>query len=67
MDDLIFDAVSVYTQILQLFAPDRVGTFEFQLTGYIFACLFLTIVIWTFCHILSSFAKTVMNWFNRGC
>lgn len=66
MENLIEDVVSVFMQVLMGFAPDYVGDYSFLLTGYAFSCLFIVIIIWTFCHILSSSVKAVITWFNRG-
>lgn len=66
MDNLIYDAVSIYTQILMQIAPDHIADFEFLLTAYIFASLFVLIVLWSFCRILSSFANSMISWLSRG-
>lgn len=66
MDDLIYDAVSIFTQILQKFAPDRVDAFEFQLLGYGSACAFVLITMFMLYKLLSAFANCVLAWMSRG-
>lgn len=65
MDDLIYDAVSIFTQILQGFAPDYIGDYGFLLAGYIFACLFVLLVLWCILRLLSAFGRAVLTWFGR--
>lgn len=66
MDDLIYDAVSIFTQILQQFAPERAGEFEFQLLGYGAACGFVLLTIWMLYKLLSGFGNVVLKWMSRG-
>lgn len=66
MDELIYDAYSIFFQIMLQVAPDKIDTFEFQLTCYIFAGVFVLIVLWSFCKILSAFANTAIGWLKRG-
>lgn len=65
MDDLIQDVTSVMMQILMNFAPDYVANFEFQLTGYIFSCVFFLITIAFIYSVIASLTKTVSAWFGR--
>lgn len=67
MDDLIFDAVSIFMQVLIGFAPEYVGDYVFLIIGYSAACLFVLMVLWCFFRLLSAFAKAVLVWFSRGC
>lgn len=66
MDNLIEDAVSIFMQILMHFAPDRIETFEFQLSGYIFACAFVLLTMWALYKLFSSFATVALQWLSRG-
>lgn len=66
MDELISDAVSIFMQVLMQFAPDRINTFEFQLTGYIFASAFILLMCWVMFKLLASFGQAVINWLNKG-
>lgn len=66
MDDLIYDAVSIFTQILQKVAPERVGQFEFQLLGYGASCLFVLLTVWMLYKLLSGFAVAALSWLSRG-
>ena len=65
MDDLIADVVSVMMQILIGFAPERVGAFEFQLAGYICACVLFIVTLIFIYRICSSMARLVASWFGR--
>jgi len=67
MTDLIYDAYSIFFQILQLFAPEHAGDTEFLMIGYAFACLFILTLLWTLLQMLSAFSRLVMSWFNKGC
>ena len=66
MDDLIYDAFSIFYQILQLFAPDHIGDTEFLLIGYTFGCVFVVVVLLSIFQIVSAFAKAIVSWFTRG-
>lgn len=66
MDDLIYDAFSIFFQLLQHFAPDYVGDYGFLMIGYTLAGLFILLVLWSFVHILSIFPNMVLKWFDRG-
>ena len=65
MDDLIADVVSIMLQILQKFAPERVGSFEFQLAGYICACVLFIITMIFIYNVCSSMVRLVASWFGR--
>lgn len=65
MDDLIADVVSIMLQILQNFAPERVNSFEFQLAGYICACVLFIITMIFIYKICSFMVRIVASWFGR--
>lgn len=66
LDDLIYDAVSIFTQILQKFAPERAGEFEFQLLGYGASCAFVLLTLWMLYKILSAFGNVMLKWLSGG-
>lgn len=66
MDDLIYDACSIFMQILMNIAPDHVGTFEFQLACYILSGVFVLLTMWMLYKLVSAAANTVIGWFSRG-
>lgn len=65
MDDLIADVVSVMMQILIGFAPERVDSFEFQLAGYICACVLFIVTMIFIYRVCSSLVRFVSSWFGR--
>lgn len=66
MNDLIYDAYSVFFQILQLFAPEHAGDVEFLLIGYTFSCVFLLVVVYAIVQIFMAFARAVLSCFYRS-
>lgn len=67
MDDLLYDAYSIFFQILQSFAPDYVGDYGFLLVGYAFSSAFTLLVIWQIIRMFTAFCKVVLSWFSRRC
>lgn len=65
MDDLISDVVSIMMQILIKFAPERVTSFEFQLTGYICACVLFIITLIFIYNVCAVLMRVVCSWFGR--
>lgn len=45
MNDLIYDAYSIFFQLAQNCAPDYLGTLELQLTVFIFSGVFLLAIV----------------------
>lgn len=45
MDELIFDAYSIFFQLAQRCAPDYLGTLELELTVFIFSGVFILSVV----------------------
>lgn len=66
MDSLIFDAVSIFIQILQGVAPGHAGSFEFLLTAYIFSGAFVLMTVWLIYRIVSSFAYSAIKLISGG-
>lgn len=66
MDNLIYDAYSIFFQLLQLVAPEHAGDIEFLLIGYTFSCVFLLAVLWAIIQIFVGFSRAVMQFFYRG-
>lgn len=66
MDDLIYDAYSIFYQVLALVAPDYVGNIEFLLICYTFSCVFIIVIVWAIFKMLTAFANAVVKWFYRG-
>lgn len=66
MDDLIYDASSIFLQILQTLAPEHVGDFEFLLLGYGAACVFVLLTLFCLYKLLSAFGNLILSFISRG-
>lgn len=66
MDNLIYNAFSIFTQLLQHVAPDHAGDFEFLLAGYIMSGIMILLVIFGLVRLCVSVGKSVLQMFYRG-
>lgn len=66
MNDIIYDAFSIFFQLLQYFAPDYVNDSNFLMIGYASACLFVLLTMFCLYKILSAFANVVLGWMSRS-
>lgn len=65
MNDLIYDAFSIFTQLASITAPEYADTIEIQLTAYIFGCVFIMSIVWTLLRIVSAVPKVIMQRFGK--
>lgn len=66
MNDIIYDASSIFMQILQNIAPEHVNDSNFLMIGYASACLFVLLTMFCLYKILSAFVNVVLGWMSRS-
>lgn len=66
MDNLIYNAYSIFFQLLQKVAPEHVNDFEFLLAAYIMSGIMMLLVILGLVRLCVSAGRSVLQIFYRG-
>lgn len=64
MDKLIYDIVSIFKQLLMLFAPNYINDYAFLLSGYIAICVLMVLLCWSFFNLCGYVVKFVVRRFG---
>lgn len=66
MDNLIYDAFSIFAQLLQHVAPDHVNDFAFLLSAYIMSGIMILLVVFGLVWLCVSVGRLFLRMFYRG-
>lgn len=65
MDNLIYDAFSIFTQLALKIAPEYADSIEIQLTAYIFGCVFIMSIVWALLRLACAIPRAILQRFGQ--